>query len=680
MAAAKHKPPIKDRTVKLSFNKTVARHSVSKGSPASATEPATTMLALPAGRPAYVPVLSAEPEALSLEKLPTEQRTPFGSAEVSPFTAPAAAEPEEHVDAQLPADAAPTDAAPTSFLSGFSAPVTLPAPEAAVEPDVQPETVEPEAEPSETPVELGEAETKLPPADAPAEAAPTGPSFFGAGAPQSPIYFAPTSEPEAVVAPAAPIYIQPVIYQQPVYANATEQEQAPAGFGRAQAPADVPLQSFIDAQGASASEHLGDIDYGPELEIIAPPVKDPFFVWKGKPIGGKPVPVQGPASHVISVNAPATRPVKASAKKSTLKSTSGIDAQTWLGEMVQKALIAGASDVHLNLNGLKDMMVMRVRIDGQMRVFETLQGEIAQKVMGIFKAGAEFASGGSFVPEEAIYAVDVEGEERKARAVLFRSQDGGDALVMRLPPMGDIRKLDNLEFSQANLDLFKKLLLSANRMLLIAGPMGSGKTTTSHAALMHVATSDRSVWTVEDPVERHLPGLTQLEVDDENGAGFEKLLPSLVRADYDTLFLGEIRDKATAAAGVRQAKAGRQVISTIHSNDNVTAVLRLIELAEDTPLSVMDAVKGVVSQRLVRRLNKEWDGLDIDKKYKGRVPIHEVLMMSDDLVEAVMEQRPLSEIKKVAAAASASTFAEDSARLIAAGVTDAAEINRVLGE
>jgi type II secretory ATPase GspE/PulE/Tfp pilus assembly ATPase PilB-like protein len=251
---------------------------------------------------------------------------------------------------------------------------------------------------------------------------------------------------------------------------------------------------------------------------------------------------------------------------------------------------------------------------------------------------------------------------------------------MRLPPQGPLRRLDELDFSPLNYALVTNLLAAANRMVLFAGPMGSGKTTSSHGALDYVDTGTRTVWTIEDPVERKIDGLIQLEVDEGNGAGFADLLPFLVRSDYDTLFLGEIRDKATAAAGVRQAKAGRQVITTIHANDNITALLRLIELAEDSPLSVMDSVRGVVSQRLVAKLNHSWDGRRAIDKYKGRVPIHEVLIVTDDLTEAVMSGAPLSQIKAIAMQNSQSTFRLDAERLISSGVTDEEEIRRVLGE
>jgi type II secretory ATPase GspE/PulE/Tfp pilus assembly ATPase PilB-like protein len=524
-------------------------------------------------------------------------------------------------------------------------------------------------------------------------------SFLGDTWSDAPVVIAPARAPE----PAAPTtvfvqpIIQPVIFQPSVTGEQPQYAPVPVagppvphlvGVPVPVAPAAIPVPLALPVPvfapvptaqvGAVEPEDLFENYVAPQKHgetVTASPkaTKEPMFVWRGRALGER-----APAGAAVTLG---EKPAKAPARRSTQYLVDGIDPQTWFGDAVQRALLAGASDIHVSLNGgPKDLLTVRVRIDGTIRTFETLKGENAQRVMGIFKASAEFASGGSFVPEEAIYTVDVEGEPRKARAVLFRTEDEGDALVMRLPPMGEIRKLAELDFSESNLALLQKLLASSNRMLLVAGPMGAGKTTTSHAALMHVATSDRSVWTVEDPVERNLPGLTQLEVDDENGAGFDKLLPSLVRADYDTLFLGEIRDKATAAAGVRQAKAGRQVISTIHSNDNVTAVLRLIELAEDTPLSVMDAVKGVVSQRLVRRLNKEWDGVDPATKYKGRIPIHEVLTMTDELVEAVMEQKPLSVIKQVAADASSSTFAQDAKRLIDSGITDEQEVRRVLGE
>lgn len=357
-----------------------------------------------------------------------------------------------------------------------------------------------------------------------------------------------------------------------------------------------------------------------------------------------------------------------------------VDPAVWLEETMRDALQLDASDLHIVVDGETRDLRARIRVDGQMRDFDYVQGVPARVIMGRLKAATELSSGGSFAPEETIYTIELDGEQRKARAVLFRVEDGGEALVMRLPLTGSLRQLDELDFAGYNLQHVLDLLAMPYKLIMIAGPMGSGKTTTAHGALMHVAKQTRTVWTIEDPVERRLPNLVQLEIDEDNGAGFDVLLSKLLRADYNTLFLGEIRDNATAAAAVRQAKAGRQVMSTIHADDNIKALMRLIELAGDSPLSVLSAVGGVISQRLVRRLNPSWDGVDPETKYKGRVPVHEILFVDDNLVEVMMEGKALSQIKQATAEAKGSTFAEDARRLIAAGVTDRAELLAVIGE
>tara|TARA_R110002051_G_scaffold314950_5_gene392687 strand:- start:16446 stop:18356 length:1911 start_codon:yes stop_codon:yes gene_type:complete len=442
------------------------------------------------------------------------------------------------------------------------------------------------------------------------------------------------------------------------------------GAGEDVAASHVIVHEHVE-RIADRPERPARPDPGPEPEKP----KEPMFVWRGKPIGGN----RNAVNDVVTTD---TRPTRV--RREIDESNGGeVDAQNWFNDTLQHCLDLGVSDLHIGYEQDEDngtVLTARIRVDGQMRLLEVVRGMDARTIIGKFKANAELASAGSFVPEESIYKLDVEGETRKARIALFRTANGGDALVLRLPPTGALRALEDLEFAPRNLELFHELLGNSNRMILIAGPMGSGKTTTAHAALMRVATPNRTVWSVEDPVERDLPGLTQLEVDESNGAGFPALLPVLVRSDYDTLFLGEIRDKATAGAGVRQAKAGRQVITTIHANDNVTALLRLIELSEDGPLSVMDAVLGVVSQRLVRKLNPDWDGADESKKYRGRVPVHEVLRVTDELTEAVMRDKPIAEIKRIASDSSESTFKTDAARLVDEGITDWEEIHRVLGQ
>lgn len=366
--------------------------------------------------------------------------------------------------------------------------------------------------------------------------------------------------------------------------------------------------------------------------------------------------------------------------KVSAKTRDDVSVQEWLQATIRDALELGASDLHITTDGKDGSMIARIRVDGKIRDFDHVEPEKTAAIMGLLKANSDFGSGRLLAPKESLYMLRVDGEERKVRSVLFPKEDGGEALVMRLPLIGPLKTLDDLSFGPKNLQYVKELLDMPYKLIMIAGPMGSGKTTTAHGALLRVASPERIVWSIEDPVERNLPNVVQLEVDEDNNAGFDVLLSKLLRADYNTLFLGEIRDNETAQAAVRQAKAGRQIISTIHADDNVKSLMRLIELAQDTPLSVLSSVGGVISQRLVRRLNPDWDGVDPDKKYKGRVPIHEILFVDDTIVETMMLNKTLSEINQAIKEAKGTTFVEDAKRLISQGVTDKEEVVSVIGD
>lgn len=358
------------------------------------------------------------------------------------------------------------------------------------------------------------------------------------------------------------------------------------------------------------------------------------------------------------------------------------DTQTFINDVVAECMAIGASDIHLTSSASE--LMIRARVDSTLIPVRSVTGSIATAIMNNFRANNGLSTSQSFIPQETTFYVDVDGESLGVRVVSFPraapgDPAGGGATVLRLPESGPLRTVDELGFSDQNKAEFLRTLDAGNQMMLIAGPMGCGKSTTARAALLHISGPGNSVWSLEDPVERLIPGVTQISVNEKQGAGFDTLMPHLLRADYDTLFLGEIRDPKTAAAGVRQAKAGRQVITTIHANNNVTALLRLIDLAQDSPLSVLDSVRGVVSQRMIARRNPDWaEGDDPAFRYKGRTPIHELLTVNDDIVEAVMASVPLNELKSLAAKASVNTFANDLARLVEAGVTDVEEAERVL--
>jgi len=335
--------------------------------------------------------------------------------------------------------------------------------------------------------------------------------------------------------------------------------------------------------------------------------------------------------------------------------------ETWVDEILGEALSQDASDVTIRANESLDEVEVLIRVDGIMRPFRYFKHELGRQIINRVRTKAELKTGVMFAPEESTYPVQTPEGPLKSRLTSFRKADGGPVMVFRLPQTGPLRTLEEMNFLEHNLSNVNKLLDYTSGALIFAGPMGSGKTTAAHAAVQRQNNGKRAIWSIEDPVERVLPGINQLEVNERNDAGFDKLLPAIVRSDYDTLFLGEIRDKATASAGLRQAKAGRQVISTIHANDNITALLRLIELSGESPMSVLDSVRGIISQRLVGRLNPDF-ATEPHRRYKGRVPVHEVLILNKDVIQTFIDGRPLAEVRKAAYESSYSTLHENHRR------------------
>jgi type II secretory ATPase GspE/PulE/Tfp pilus assembly ATPase PilB-like protein len=418
-------------------------------------------------------------------------------------------------------------------------------------------------------------------------------------------------------------------------------------------------------------------------ETVAPAVApeaapaDPAPVYLAAPVPMYLVtaPVKAPAGPFVPV-APtelAPRPGLANSNKKKLSDLVGdYDPAEWLEPVLRDLVTAGASDVHLTLSGITKNLTVEARTDGELELVKVITGKGASVIVNKLKTMSDLSTSSSRVPGDGRYILEIDGHPYRVRAVSLPLFDGGEKLVLRLPSTGLLKTLDHIGFTETNMNAVRALLAKPGGMTLIAGPMGEGKTTTAHATIMAIGTEGKAVTAVEDPVERVLNGVSQIEVNEEVGAGFGDIMRYLVRADFDTLFIGEIRDSITAAAAVRMAKAGRRVISTIHATDNVTAMLRLIELSSDSPLSVLDAVSGVISQRLVRKLDPATGA------YDGRHPIHEVLFINDDFTDRLIANKSLGEIR-AAAGTTSTTFTDNLAELVRDGITDIYEARRVTG-
>jgi len=334
----------------------------------------------------------------------------------------------------------------------------------------------------------------------------------------------------------------------------------------------------------------------------------------------------------------------------------------------------GVSDVHMTRTaGARPTFTIEARVDSKKQLVHTYEGSEAQTLCTRIKTEAKMTTGSNKVPEDGSYILPIDGHDYRARAVSLPLHDGGERIVFRLPQTGPLRPLDQLGFTDTNFAKVMELLALPGGMTLFAGPMGEGKSTSSLSALDYLQSQDDGVViTLEDPVERVVAGLSQIEVNEDlEGAGFADMMKYLVRSDANVLFIGEIRDAITATAAVEIAKSGRRVIGTIHATDNISAFMRLIGLADETPLSVLDSVNGIISQRLVPRLVPGTD------RFAGRYPIHEVTLNSDDLTDALVANVSRACIR-AAAAATSTTFKQNVDELVAAGITTLDEAQKVV--
>ena len=494
---------------------------------------------------------------------------------------------------------------------------------------------------------------------------------------------APAVQPEPTPAPAlAPTAWDTFPQAAPAawLTSAAEAPVAPAPVAEptpAPAPASAPTPTFSTPFDAAPAFTLPEA--APVFEAPAPapmpqpaPVADPV---PAQPLDYDVAPIvdeRSSSKELEIIEAPAPVNLRPPVKESVGQ----YSADEWLDNALADMVRAGVSDVHLvyiggRAQGTEELRI-QARMDSDLEDVLSFYGADARKIMNTLKTRSRIDTSSSRVPGDGLFPTNIDDVDYRLRAVLLPTFDGGEKIVLRLPQTGTMKLLGDLGATNENIAAIQELLSLPGGLTIIAGPVGEGKTTTAHACLMAIGTDGRSTIAVEDPVERILPGVSQMEVNEDIGMGFGDVMRFFVRADFDTLFIGEIRDAATAAAAVRMAKAGRRVVSTIHANNNVTALLRLIELAEDSPLSVLDAVNGVISQRLVRKVDVVRNG------YYGRTPIHEVLRVTDKVIDALIENKSRASIRE-AAADTSTTFEANLRHLIDRDITNQAEARRVVG-
>ncbi len=339
--------------------------------------------------------------------------------------------------------------------------------------------------------------------------------------------------------------------------------------------------------------------------------------------------------------------------------------------LVAQAVQQGASDIHINPEE-GDTRVM-YRVDGVLTPAATVRRRMSASVVSRVKIMAELDISERRVPQDGRFGLTVDGRRVDIRVVTLPLVHG-EGVVMRILGKGEeVGQMDGLGMQPQEKELFERAINRPNGAVLVTGPTGSGKSTTLYAALHAVNDGERSILTIEDPVEQRIAGIKQMQIAPKAGVTFDVGLRSMLRADPDVIMVGEIRDSQTAHIAVEAALTGHMVLSTLHTRDAPSALSRLTDMGIE-PFLVSSAVDCIVAQRLVRKLcesckrpqkvskavleehglsgaepfEAEGCGRCGGSGYRGRVGIYEVMEITEPIRAMVLERASVDDIVAVA--------------------------------
>ncbi len=375
--------------------------------------------------------------------------------------------------------------------------------------------------------------------------------------------------------------------------------------------------------------------------------------------------------------------------------------------LITQAIQDRASDIHLE-PAETDLRV-RFRIDGVLHEVMRSPKAIQSGVISRLKIMADINIAERRIPQDGRLSVNAHGKKVDLRVATLPTV-WGEKVVMRILDNSTARlDLTDLGFSDANFERYSRSFTKPYGMILVTGPTGSGKSTTLYATLNIVSKPEVNVITVEDPVEYRLPGINQVQTNNKAGLTFASALRSILRSDPDIVLIGEIRDHETGQIAVEAALTGHLVLSTLHTNDAPSAVSRLTEMGIE-PFLVGSALDAVLAQRLARKLCSKckeaytptaeslvaarfpWNdgeplpelfrpaGCSVCAKtgYKGRLALHEVMVVSEEVERLAVEKASATVIENVAREQGMRTLREDGMDKVLAGVTSFDEILRVV--
>ena len=345
------------------------------------------------------------------------------------------------------------------------------------------------------------------------------------------------------------------------------------------------------------------------------------------------------------------------------------------------AVDARASDIHIETMG--DGSRVRLRVDGLLSTATELPPGSHHAAISRVKIMAGLDISVRRRPQDGGFTVR-RGDSKLTVRVSTIPTTGGEKAVLRLLDPGDApRDLSSLGLSDHDLQRLRQILDRRQGVLLAAGPTGSGKTTTLSGAVSELAAEKINIVTLEDPIEYRFPGVAQMEIDRKAGVDFPSGLRAILRQDPDVILVGEVRDRETAEIAMSAAVTGHLVLTTIHTVDAPSAVVRLLEMGVP-PFLVAGGLAGVVAQRLVRKLCARCAGRGGDRcpvcndGYHGRHGVFEVLVVDDEMRTAVSSGASISSLRVLARDNGMGSMGQDARRKVSEGTTSPHEAGRII--
>ena len=379
-----------------------------------------------------------------------------------------------------------------------------------------------------------------------------------------------------------------------------------------------------------------------------------------------------------------------------------------VNSIIERAINERASDIHLEPRETE--MVVRMRIDGLMRMILTVPKDLQSSVISRIKIMSGLDISERRIPQDGRFNVRVRDKDIDLRISTLPTVYGEKIVARLLDKSGGKLNKDNIGLSGHDMETFEKMIKCRSGVLLIVGPTGSGKSTTMYAMIGELNKPEVNMVTLEDPVEYNIDGVNQVPINEKTGMTFANGLRAILRQDPDIIGVGEIRDGETAEIAMRSAITGHVVISTIHTNDAVGTIERLEDIGVE-PYLVSSALRGVISQRLVRRIcprcrtaytpdedeladlglpNEEgvqfYKGAGcpecFDTGYRGRIAVFEMLIITGRVRRMIAEGASRGEIEAELKKPESGfvSLRENALRLVREGVTTSSELLRVISE